>query len=141
MTSSKCRIKYVWKSMILYVHKWTEIIFSSVLIRFYFSECFEKYSVNYKLLQTLWKFLKENYIKLALMFRYCEKATKFWKISQFILKVTSKQSGRFFFKFFWLSLNIWTLENKLWFIKLKVDVLLCRNLVTLINHKFLFNFK
>ena len=50
MTSSKCRIKYLWKSMILYVHKWTEIKFSSVLITFY-SECFEKYSANYKLLQ------------------------------------------------------------------------------------------
>ena len=54
-----------------------------------------------------------------------EKVTKFGKISHFILK------------FLWLSQNIWTLENKLWFIKLEIDVLLCRNHVTLNIHGFL----
>ena len=43
------------------------------------------------------RFLGQNFKKRTFVkFRYCEKATKFDKISHFLFKLRTKQSGRFF---------------------------------------------
>ena len=100
MTSSKCRVKYVWKSMILYVHKWTEIKFSSVLIRFYFSECFEKYSANYKLLQDSLKIPERKLYKTGVNVQILWEGHKILKNIPVYFESNIKTKWEIFFQIF-----------------------------------------